>query len=46
MRIPVQLCTLENGNIVPLIGGKLEDFHFFNEYSISDRCKILNFGIV
>ncbi len=45
-RIPIQLCTLENSNIVPLIRGKLENYHFFKQMSIAERSKIIEFGIV
>ena len=43
-RIPLQLCTLEDCNIIPLIKGRNEQN--FAQQNIVERCKHLDFGII
>lgn len=45
-RIPVQICTLEEGNVVPLIRGRRENYQFYEKMNIAERSKLLDFGII
>ena len=45
-RIPIQICTLEDGNIVPMINGKNDDHQFMEKLSIPQRTLLIDFGII
>jgi hypothetical protein len=47
-RVPIQLCTLENENIIPLIDGKRINFsdNFSRMKKIEEKAKFLSFGYI
>jgi hypothetical protein len=47
-RVPIQICTLENENIIPLIDGKRINFsdNFSKMKKIEEKAKFLSFGYI
>lgn len=45
-RIPIQICTIQEGNLEPLCGGKREHLKLDKALSIAQRSRMLTFGVI
>jgi hypothetical protein len=45
-RIPIQICTIQEGNLELLCGGRREHFVMNKALTIAQRSRMLDFGII